>query len=150
MALKPVTGRKAIVVLSDGVDTGSDISLSKLIEAAQSAEAVVYSIQYSVAIDRISRMVVEAGGHELERLAHETGGVPFPNPGNKTSAVFAWIESNLRSMYVLGFAGPGNAPDYSASAWLLGKFHELNVKTRRSDLFVRSRAGYWASPSQLP
>ena len=47
MALKPVAGRKGIVILSDGLDTGSDISLSDLIDATQSAEAVVYSVKYS-------------------------------------------------------------------------------------------------------
>ena len=45
--LRPVPGRKAIVVLSDGLDTGSDIRLNDLIEMAQSAGTLVYSIKYA-------------------------------------------------------------------------------------------------------
>jgi VWFA-related protein len=139
MALKPVTGRKAIVILSDGLDTGSDISLSDLIDTVQSAEAMVYSVKYSspASFVSISTIVAEAVSRGLERLDHETGGATFPNPGKKTSEVFARIESDLRGMYVLGFAAPQNARD--------GKFHKLEVKVSRNDVVVRSRAGYLAS-----
>ncbi len=138
LALKPVTGRKAIVVLSDGMDTGSDVSLTDVIEAAQSAEAVVYSIKYESPVRFVSIVatVAQAMSRGMERLDRETGGVTFPNPGKKTSEVFSRIESDLRSMYVLGFTPPGDARD--------GKFHKLDVKTSRRDLSVRFRAGYWA------
>jgi VWFA-related protein len=137
--LKPVAGRKAIVVLSDGMDTGSDIGLTDLIEISQSAEAVVYSIKYSnpMRFLSLSATIAQAVSHGLERLSRETGGLTFPNPGRKTSEVFAQIESDLRNMYVLGFTPPEDARD--------GKFHKLEVKTVRKDLAVRSRAGYWAS-----
>jgi Ca-activated chloride channel homolog len=138
MALKGVNGRKAIVVLSDGIDTGSDRTLADVIDAAQSAEAVVYSIKYSSPARFISigTMVAEAVTHGLERLDRETGGLTFPNPGKKTAEVYTRIESDLRNMYVLGFSPPADARD--------GKFHKLDVKTVRGNLAVRSRAGYWA------
>ena len=139
MALKRVTGRKAIVVLSDGMDTGSDISLAYLIEAAQSAETVVYSLKYANPARYVSIVatVAQAVSRGLERLDRETGGVTFPNPGRKTSDVFSRIESDLRDMYVLGFTPPSDTRD--------GTFHKLYVKTVRSGIVVRSRAGYWAS-----
>jgi VWFA-related protein len=142
MALKPVTGRKAIVILSDGLDTGSDISLNDLVDAMQSAEAVVYSVKYSspARFVSIGTLVEEKVSHGLERLDHESGGATFPNPGKKTPEVFARIESDLRGMYVLGFATPENARD--------GKFHKLDVKVSRNDVVVRSRAGYLASALQ--
>jgi VWFA-related protein len=138
-ALKPVTGRKAIVVLSDGMDTGSDVSLTDVIEAAQSAEAVVYSIKYESPVRFVSIVatVAQAMSRGMERLDRETGGVTFPNPGKKTSEVFSRIESDLRSLYVLGFTPPADARDRN--------FHKLDVKTARRDLVVRFRAGYWAS-----
>jgi VWFA-related protein len=136
--LKPVAGRKAIVVLSDGMDTGSDIRLTDVIEMAQSADALVYSIKYAnpMRFISITATIMQAASRGLERLSRETGGVTFPNPGRKTSEVFSQIESDLRNMYVLGFTPPDDARD--------GKFHKLEVKTARKDLVVRTRAGYWA------
>lgn len=136
--LKTVPGRKAIIVLSDGLDTGSDIRLSDAIEMAQSAGTVVYSIKYASPMRflSISGAIAQAVSHGLERAARETGGLTFPNPGHRTEEVFAKIESDLRNMYVLGFPPPADAQD--------GQFHTLSVTTDRPDLVVRSRAGYWA------
>ncbi len=136
--LKAVPGRKAIVVLSDGLDTGSDIRLNDAIEMAQSAGTVVYSIKYEspTRFLSLSGAIAQAVSHGLERLSHQTGGLVFPNPGHNTSEVFSRIESDLRNMYVLGFTPPAGARD--------GKFHTLDVKIARPDLVVRSRAGYWA------
>jgi VWFA-related protein len=136
--LKPVSGRKAIIVLSDGLDTGSDIRLNDLIEMAQSAGTVVYAIKYASPMRflSISGAIAQAASHGLDRLARETGGVTYPNPGRHTAEVFARIEGDLRSMYVLGFSPPADARD--------GAFHKLVVKTVRQDVVVRARAGYWA------
>jgi VWFA-related protein len=136
--LKPVTGRKAIVVFSDGMDTGSDIHLGDLIEMAQSAETVVYSIKYASPMRFLSlgATIAQAVSHGLERLSRETGGLTFPNPGRKTSEVFSRIETDLRNLYVLGFSPPEAARD--------GKFHKLDVTTDHAGLAVRFRSGYWA------
>ena len=140
--LKPVAGRKAIIILSDGMDTGSDISLTNVIEMAQSAEVVVYSIKYASPMRFISlaATIAQAVSHGLERLSRETGGLSFANPGHKISDVFSQIESDLRNMYVLGFTPPSDARD--------GLFHKLDVVAARPGLNVRSRAGYWARVSE--
>jgi Ca-activated chloride channel family protein len=137
-ALKPVMGRKAVIVVSDGMDTGSDISLNNLIEMAQSAGVIVYSIKYASPMRFISitAAIAQAVSHGLERLSRETGGLTFMNPGRKISEVFSEIETDLRNIYVLGFTPPGDAHD--------GQFHRLEVKTVRPDLIVRFRAGYLA------
>ena len=141
-ALKPVTGRKAIIVLSDGMDTGSDIKLNDLVEAAQSAETVVYPIKYAspMRFVSITATIAQAVSRGLERLSRETGGMIFPDPGRKTSEVFSQIESDLRNMYVLGFTPPADAQDR--------RFHKLDVKIIGQDLVVRARAGYWARPAR--
>ncbi len=140
--LKPVAGRKAIIILSDGMDTGSDISLTNLIEMAQSAGVVVYSIKYANPMRFVSPMatIAQAVSHGMERLSRETGGLTFANPGRKISEVFSQIESELRNLYVLGFTPPNDARD--------GAFHKLDVMTIRPDLVVRSRTGYWARGSE--
>jgi len=136
--LKPVSGRKAIVVMSDGMDTGSDVSLSDLIEMAQSSGVVVYSIKYASPMRFISitAAVLQAVSRGLARLSTETGGLTFPNPGGKASEIFAQIEADMRNLYMLGFSPP-------EEAWN-GKFHKLEVKVDEKDLVVRARAGYWA------
>ncbi len=140
--LKPVAGRKAIIVLSDGMDTGSDISLTNLIEMTQSAETVVYSIKYAnpMRFISLSATIAQAVSRGLERLSRETGGLTFPNPGRKTSEVFSQIESDLRNMYVLGFTPPDDARD--------GAFHKLEAKIVGKDFIVRARSGYWAQSRQ--
>jgi VWFA-related protein len=138
LELKPVEGRKAIVILSDGMDTGSDVSLNELVETAQSAGAVIYSIKYAspMRFVSIAAAIIQAASRGLNRLSRETGGLMFPNPGRKTDEVFAEIESDLRNLYVLGFVPPEDARD--------GRFHKLDVSTVRPDLVVRARAGYRA------
>jgi VWFA-related protein len=136
--LKSATGRKAIVILSDGMDTGSDVPLTDVIEMAQSAEVVVYSIKYASPMRFISlaATIAQAVSRGLERVARETGGLSFPNPGSKISEVFGEIESDLRNLYVLGFTPPKDAHD--------GAFHKIAVTTDRPEATVRSRTGYWA------
>ncbi len=136
--LQSVPGRKAIIVLSDGLDTGSDIGLNDLIETAQSAGVVVYSVKYPIPVwfTSVSREMAQSAEHALDRLSRETGGLAFPNPGRRTSEIFSKIESDLHNMYVLGFNPPAEARD--------NRFHELEVTTTRQDLVVRARAGYWA------
>ena len=136
--LKQVPGRKAIIVLSDGMDTGSDVRLNDVIEMAQSGGTVIYAMKYASPMRflSISGAIAQAVSRGLERASRETGGLTFPNPGHKTSEVFAKIESDLRNLYVLGFTPPADARD--------GKFHKLDVTTTHPDLVVRTRAGYWA------
>jgi VWFA-related protein len=136
--LRAVSGRKAIVVLSDGLDTGSDIPLNDVIEMAQSAGVVIYSIKYASPARFFSPAgaIAQAVSHGLDRLSRETGGLMFPNPGHQPAEVFSKIGSDLRNMYVLGFIPPAAALD--------GKFHALKVTMVHQDLVVRSRAGYWA------
>jgi Ca-activated chloride channel family protein len=138
LGLRPVTGRKAIVVLSDGMDTGSDISLTDTIEMAQTADTVVYSIKYANPLRYMSigATIAQAVSRGLEKMSRETGGLTFPNPGRRLPEVFSQIESELRNMYVIGFTPAVEARD--------GTFHKLEVKPVRKDLVVRARAGYWA------
>jgi len=132
-------GRKALIVLSDGMDTGSDRSVSDVIEAAQSAGVVVYAIKYVSALRFISPALTlrQALARGMERISQETGGLTFPDPKRKIAETFAQIESELRNLYVLGFTPPEDARD--------GKFHKLSVRLAHGNAAVRTRAGYWAA-----
>jgi VWFA-related protein len=76
----------------------------------------------------------------MQKLSEETGGRAYPNPGNPAQ-VFAEIENDLRSMYVLGFVPPEETRD--------GKYHQLEVTVSGRDARVRARKGYTipASPN---
>src|SRR5512143_1947241 len=67
--LKSEAGRKVIVVITDGVDTGSRKNREQAIREAQLADAVVYSIYYAD-----TAMFGGGGEGELKKLSEETGG----------------------------------------------------------------------------
>src|SRR5579862_5892228 len=136
--MKWVKGRKALIILSDGLDTGSPHTLPDAIESAQESETVVYAIKYvdpEVTPSKAGVSRKQAVNRGLERLTDETGGYTFPNPEDRLAEVFSKIEQDLRNQYVLGFTPPEDARD--------GRFHKLEVRARRN-LLVRSRVGYYA------
>jgi VWFA-related protein len=147
-------GRKAVIVLSDGVDQGSRVSLSRSIEAAQRADTLVYSILFSgtpaAPPIRIvfgpwgapgsppiasSRRVRTSGGKVLERISRETGGRYF-EVTNKTPLheIYAGLEQELRSQYNLGYT-----PDRPKQG-----YRRIKVSVARRGLTVQAREGYYA------
>jgi len=142
--MKWVKGRKALIVLSDGLDTGSPHSLPDAIQSVQEAETVVYAIKYvdpeitpsQAGVSKRGASIRGLANRGLERLTDETGGYTFPNPEDKLAEVFARIEQDLRNQYVLGFTPPEDARD--------GRFHKLEVRAQRRNLVVRARVGYYA------
>src|SRR5438309_4037629 len=75
--LKSEVGRKVIVVITDGVDQGSRLSINQAVEAAQKSDAVIYSIEY---YDPGAYGMFGGGsGGEgtLRKLSEETGGHVF-------------------------------------------------------------------------
>jgi VWFA-related protein len=127
--LTDVSGRKAMVIISDGIDIGSRTNPETAVRRAQAANVIVYSICYP--------NPHESGCGYLRSLSDPTGGRMF-DLASKTPLreVFATIEDELRSQYSLGFvpsnAGPG------------GAFHKLQVRVRREGLHVLARKGYYS------
>jgi VWFA-related protein len=143
LRLFKVKGRKAILLMSDGQDTGSDHSLKDAIDAAQAADAPVYTIGSAAApifrggrgLPRAAGLVIDGGLDDLRRLAEQTGGAYFA-ASEDPAKVFAQIEAELRYLYVLSFGVPEQDRD--------GRFHRLVVTSNRDGARVRSREGYVA------
>ena len=130
LRLHSLTGNKAMLVLTDGFDTGSTHSWRQAADAASRADAVVYAIQYRSGF----------GGSfapDLYRLVAEAGGTWFRAPGGEYGRIVSRIETDLRHRYVLGFR-----PE-RLSAKIR---HDIRVEVTRPDLTVRARRTYLQEP----
>src|SRR5271154_2396245 len=128
--------RKAMIILSDGGDNGSDETLTSAIEAAQKADTIIYSILFSDAT--YYGGYGDPGGKAfMQRVAQETGGGYFEVSKKLTiNQTFGIIENELRSQYNLGFV--------SDQPVRISEFRNLQLTTKRKDLIVQARDRYWA------
>lgn len=135
--LKTDVGRKAIVVITDGVDTGSQISRDKSIEAAQRADTIIYSIFYQ---DVAAYGPFGGGGgglSELSKMSGDTGGRVFRVERNYSlDDVFRDLQDELRSQYSLSYTPTNSKRD--------GTFRKIEVKAGVKDMKVQTRKGYYA------
>ncbi len=128
-------GRKALILLSDGVDAGSKVSLDDAIEAAQRADTLVYSIRFYDERAYSGKRHRPDGKKTLERLARETGGGYFEvSKKQPLERVFERMEEELRNQYSLGYT-----PDRQAG----GEFRKIRLTTKQKGLLVQSTDGYY-------
>lgn len=129
--MRQIAGRKALIVLSDGMDSGSQRTLADAIQIAQRSNTPVYTISTD------GMNPAKRGRDDLARLANETGGRAYRASNEKGSRkIFAEIETELRNTYILGFTRPQNALGES--------FHRIKIASTRRGVTVRARAGYFA------
>ena len=127
--------RKAIVVLSDGVDTYSKASADKAIESALAVGASIYAVDMSASNGSSSGSQRSAA--VLRGFAEKSGGRFVATPGGPALRdAFASIADELGHQYTIAFRPLNKAHD--------GKWHKLDVRTSRADLEVRSRKAYRA------
>jgi VWFA-related protein len=132
--MSTLPNRKAMIILSDGGDNGSDETLTSAIEAAQRADTLIYSILFA-------DPGYGGGGGEgrswMERLAKETGGSFFEvSKKHGIGEIYGIIEQELRSQYNLGFV--------SDQPVRVSEFRTLQLTAKRKDLVVQARDRYWA------
>jgi VWFA-related protein len=124
-----VSGRKAMVIISDGLDNGSLIHLDDAIKAVQSTNTIVYGICYESGF---------SGCSFLKDMSAPTGGRMF-QAGKKIplTKIFQTIEDELRSQYSLGFVPADRTHD--------GLYRKLQVRVHRNGFRVQARKGYYAA-----
>ncbi|MFQ5739559.1 MAG: VWA domain-containing protein [Acidobacteriota bacterium] len=148
--LRDQAGRKALVLISDGVDFGSMVSAEEAIEAAQRADSIIYGIRYYDAGSyrfparrkwrRRRRKPTADGQKTLKQLSVETGGSLFEVDKKQTlKQIFERIQEELRSQYSIGYTPAANHPGSG--------FRRLRLKTRNGALRVQSRTGYYPKSS---
>src|SRR5581483_10283335 len=143
--LKTEVGRKAIILITDGDDQGSTYNLQTAVEAAQKADAIIYSIYY---VDRAfysgGGFMIGGGGGEgyLRKMSEETGGHVFTvNNKHPLSEVFKQIQDELRNQYSIGYESTNSKRD--------GTFRRIDIKVDNSDYRVQARNGYYATPNDV-
>ncbi|MBI3471988.1 MAG: VWA domain-containing protein, partial [Candidatus Solibacter usitatus] len=133
-------GRKVIVVVTDGGDTTSSVDFHKALQAAQLADAVIYSLLVMPITNDAGRNI--GGEHALETYAQRTGGRVFtPSVGAALDAALAGILKELRTQYLIGYY-PKDVPPTK------NRFHRLEVKVKRPDLRVSARNGYYGDSQE--
>ncbi|MEO5924886.1 MAG: VWA domain-containing protein [Bryobacteraceae bacterium] len=140
--VKDEPGRKALIVLSDGIDTASAVKADATITALQRANTIVIPVHFydrdvfafevpSPALDNLRN-----GKRVLERIAKETGGGFYQVSGEQTlEDSFERIQEELRYQYSLGYSPGAGRPG----------FRKLRVQTKLRGLTVQARDGYFAA-----
>ncbi len=133
--LRREVGRKVVVLITDGVDQGSQVELGEAIEAAQKSDAIIYSIYY------VDPRYLMYGGYTdsaLRKLAEETGGRVFSvDRRNTLDSIFQQIQEEMRSQYAIGYT--------PASANRDGGFRRVEIRTGNKEHKVLARKGYYAA-----
>jgi len=141
--LQKEVGRKAMVLITDGMDQGSRLSKESAIEAAQKADSMIYSIYY---VDQAAYMGIGGFGmgvsdHELRQMSEDTGGrLMHVDRKNTLNDIFKQIQDEMRSQYAIGFSSTNEKKD--------GSFRRLEIRTRDKNLKVQARKGYYATPAE--
>jgi len=134
--LKGEVGRKVIVVITDGVDQGSRMSRNQAIEAAQKADSVIYSVDYS---DPGQYGMFGGGGGEgeLRKMSEETGGRVYKvDRRHSLDQVFKELQEEMRSQYSIGYTPTNDTKD--------GGYRKIDIKLANKDLKPQARKGYYA------
>ncbi len=150
-------GRKALVILSDGVDHGSKETMAEAIATAQRADTIIYSILFADDEENARPGGFGMGGHGgyggghggrfppqeqhpdgkkiIEQISKETGGRMFKVSKKETvDAIYAEIEEDLRNQYSLAYTpDKGNTVGY----------HKIHLFAKPKDLVVQARDGYF-------
>lgn len=139
--LAPRSGRKVLVIISDGGNTVKGTTYDEALEQALRGEVMLYPI-IDVPISASAGRDL-AGEHALITLAQQTGGKYYYADATSLDRTFAQLSEDLRTQYLLGYY-PTNR---SGTA-----FRAISVKLRapadNANYLVRHRPGYYPTSLQ--
>lgn len=125
--------RRAIVVLSDGMDTRSAASSDKALNSALAVNATLYTVDMAEQAVNAKKTFSAAG--LLREFANKSGGRFIPTPGGKALRdAFGEIVEELSNQYTIGYRPSNRAHD--------GRWRTIEVKVDRADVKARTRRGY--------
>ncbi len=128
-------GRHVAIIVTDGGDTFSKNNYQQALEAAHTADAIVYAVIIVPVAEDPGRNT--GGEHALISLSGSTGGRAFlPGTQKELDNAFGEILRDLRTQYLLGFYPRGVPPTRD-------RFHEVQLALTRPGYEVSSRRGYF-------
>ena len=136
LALRP--GRRALVVLTDGVDTSSQLTAPEVSGIASAIDMPVYVVAVGTSVDLAAENTGKAEdvSGNLSDLARWSGGMFYRAVTTAEGSVAArQIVTDLQHQYLIAFE-PGVAPGW----------HRIEVRARQR-MTLQARSGYWVGPS---
>ncbi len=146
---KGIREKKAMIIMSDGMDNESAVSYDEALQAAIRSEAAVYVVSKTEAVRQLylSNRGSYYGGIPqeafvqadlvLRKLAYETGGrVLYPNTFGQLDNIYAQVDEELRNQYTLGYISSNTVKD--------GGYRKISVAVNAPGAVVSARPGYYA------
>jgi len=138
--LQSQTGRKVMIILTDGQDEGSQLKIKDAIEAAQKANVIVYPILIADREMYLSQGEIYMGSSAMSQLASATGGraINVGNSGRKLEDAFDQIQDELRTQYLLSYTPTNKNAD--------GTYRKIDLDCGKG-FKIQARKGYYAVPN---
>jgi VWFA-related protein len=131
--------KKVLVVVTDGNDNSSVVSLEDLVKAAQQSEVLIYTV--GLLTDE-ERREAKRAQKAMEALAEATGGETFfPRDVSEVERIANQVAHDIRNQYTIAYTPLNQAMD--------GSFRQIKVAVKAAgNPTVRARSGYYATPDQ--
>src|SRR5215475_8966641 len=130
------SGRRALLIFSDGEDNSSSHDMMTTIEAAQSANVLVYTIRYTQQEHGKLTARNKYGIRVMDRIAKETGSRHIAAEATDPQTYFRQIAEELRSSYERAY--------YPSNPVADDTFRKITIRSRLPDVAIRSRTGYFS------
>ena len=130
--------KKVLVVITDGNDNSSDISLEQLLRQAHDSEVLIYSIGL---LNEEEAREARSAKRALKSLADASGGLDYyPKSLSDVQEITPRVAHEIRNQYILGYTSSNQVFD--------GSFRQIKVTvTGFGRPTVRTRNGYYATPT---
>jgi Ca-activated chloride channel homolog len=148
---KGIEEKKAMIIMSDGMDNESLVSFEEALQSAVRSEAAIYVVSKTEAVRQLyiansSQSAYNNIPHEafaqaellLRKLAYETGGrVLSPNSFGELGNVYAEVDEELRNQYSIGYISTNKSKD--------GGYRRIEVRSNAPNAIISARPGYYAA-----
>ena len=131
--------KRALVVVTDGNDNSSIVTLENLVKAAQQSEVLVYAVGL---LGEEERREAQRAQRALKTLADATGGEAFfPKDVTEVDKIAHQVARDIRNQYTIGYSSTNTAMD--------GTYRKIEIKVNApGNPKVRTRSGYYATQEQ--